>query len=124
MNKGIACPYNSLNRIEVNQDPNIQSRENRLETSNKKKKRRILIVETSVLVLILIFRILLFLYYAQPNNITLSLMIGFIILFVFITIAITDGLRSINKFRKGYNINISGKVERDDGERTKNTNDE
>ena len=37
MNKGVACPYNSLNRIGVNQDPDIQSRENKLETSNKKK---------------------------------------------------------------------------------------
>jgi hypothetical protein len=35
-------------------------------------------------------------------------MIGFFILFLLIPIVIADGLTSINKFRKGYDIDISG----------------
>lgn len=87
------------------------------------KKLRILILGISVLVMVLIFRMLLFLYYASPNNITLSLMMGLPILFLFIILAIADGLKSIHKFRKGYDIDVSREIKRENDEQTETPND-
>ena len=51
-------------------------------------------------------------------------MIGLILLFFFGTFAIADGLRSVNRFRKGYDTDISGESEKDNGEQTEGFNDE
>ncbi len=78
------------------------------------KRVRILILGISILVMVLIFRLLLFLYYASPNNIIFSTMIGILILFLFVTFAIADGLKSINKFRDGYDIDVSEQTKKTD----------
>ncbi len=88
------------------------------------KRVRILILGISILVMALIFRMLLFLYYASPNNIILSVMIGILILFLLVTFAIADGLKSINKFRKGYDIDVSRESEKKDSKQPENLNDQ
>ena len=75
------------------------------------KVLRWLTVGICALVLLVLFRIILSLYYTHPDEITLSVIVGLGILFVLITIAIADGLKSINKFRKGYDIDVSGESE-------------
>jgi hypothetical protein len=85
------------------------------------KKSKIFVIGVSILIFGALFRIFLSLYYTSPNAITLSLMIGVAILFLVITIAIADGLESINKFRRGYDIDVSMESKKEDSNQSDNS---
>src|SRR5687767_7911088 len=118
MPSGFPQPYRGQPR------PKYPRSKKQIRNLKLEKKQKILIIAISVLILVLLFPILLWVYYANPNNYALAGMIGLILLFFFGTFAIADGLRSVNRFRKGYDIDISGESEKDNGEQTEGFNDE
>ncbi len=52
-------------------------------------------------------------YHYKFNGETLVMMGFFIFVYLFVLFAILDGLRSVHRFRKGYDVDASGEQKKD-----------
>jgi len=86
---------------------------------------RFLILGICVLIMTALISIMISTYRADAIDFTLTFVIGLVtLLILFITVSVADGIKNVNRFRKGYDIDISGESKGKDGEQTEDLNEQ
>ena len=104
--------------------PEYPKRKKRIRNLRQEKTTRFLILGICILIMSALFGIMLFSLRTNSTDYTVAFVTGHaILMFLFITMAIADGLKSVNRFRKGYDIDISGEAKETDREQAEDLND-
>ncbi|HEX2994244.1 MAG TPA: hypothetical protein VHP14_05450 [Anaerolineales bacterium] len=91
--------------------PDYPKPQKRVRNLRQEKLTRFLILGICILIMITLLGIIVSSLQTNSDDYTVAFVTGFaILLLLCITIAIADGLKSINRFRRGYDIDISGEA--------------
>ncbi|HMB23679.1 MAG: hypothetical protein ACM33V_10785 [Chloroflexota bacterium] len=92
--------------------PDFPKPKKRVRNLRQERITRVLILGICILIMSTLLGVLLSSLQTNSGDYTVAFVTGFAILVLLcITIAIADGLKSINRFRKGYDIDISREAE-------------
>ncbi len=91
--------------------PKYPRPQKRLRDLKLENRLRISVIGLGILILILILEILLYLYRTLHEGIILFFMFAVTLFSVLIIIAVAEGLKSVDRFRKGYDIDTSDEEE-------------
>lgn len=98
--------------------PKKQIRDLKLE-----KRQKTVIFGIGILIASLLLRFTFSIYRTYHDSLLFAVMGMIFILFLFVLAAVLDGFASINKFRRGYDIDVSGEAEHEADRRTDDSKD-